>query len=157
MPKVKCLICGEYFDKDKEASVKVKNRYVHEKCYEETEEGQRYKLENYILTLFNIEKISPLIKKQIDNYHNEKQYAYLGILFTLKYFFEIQNGDVTKAKGIGIVPYVYEDAKKYYEHLSNILKETENLEVPEFKKIFIKITSPKRVEKRKKIDLNLIV
>lgn len=156
MSKVKCLICGEYFDKDKENSIKIKNRYVHDNCYENTEEGQKYKLENYILNLFGIEKISPLIKKQIENYYNEKKYSYLSILFTLKYFFEIQNGDVTKAKGIGIVPYVYEDAKKYYEHLTKVLKETENLKVPEFKKIFIKITSPKRIEKRKKIDLNLL-
>lgn len=41
---------------------------------------------------------------------------YRGQLLTLKYFYEVQKHDLKKANGsIGIIPYVYGDAKNYYE------------------------------------------
>ena len=45
----------------------------------------------------------------------ENNYTYSGILKTLKYWFEIKKGDLEKANGgIGIVPYVYDDAFLYW-------------------------------------------
>lgn len=42
-------------------------------------------------------------------------YTYSGILRTLKYVFEVKNGDLSKANGgIGIVPWKYQEAYNYY-------------------------------------------
>lgn len=35
MPQVKCPYCEEYFDRNKVANIKVKNRYYHVDCYKE--------------------------------------------------------------------------------------------------------------------------
>jgi hypothetical protein len=38
-----------------------------------------------------------------------------GIYFTLKYFYEVKNGDWSKGHGgLGIIPYVYKDAAQYW-------------------------------------------
>ena len=93
MAKVKCLICEEMFDKSKVEYLKVNNRYVHKTCYEETEMGEKLQLEQYIKQIMHLDKITPLIKKQIENYNSVNKYTYKSILFTLKYFYEIEHGD----------------------------------------------------------------
>jgi hypothetical protein len=49
-----------------------------------------------------------------------------GIFFALKYFYEINNGNWEKGHGtIGIIPYIYDDSKKYWieqeKHSAGIL------------------------------------
>ena len=48
MRKVKCPICGLYFDRDKEKNVQIKTRFYHTNCLSETSEGNRMILEEYI-------------------------------------------------------------------------------------------------------------
>jgi hypothetical protein len=114
MAKVKCLICGETFDKDKEQFFKVSNRYVHNKCLQETEHGHLLQLEHYIKTIMGIDKISVLIKKQISKYY-EKGWSYKSIALTLKYFYEVKHNAWEKGHGgLGIVPWVFDEAKNYW-------------------------------------------
>ena len=77
----------------------------------------RAELENKIKEIFGIDTISLLISKQITKYVTERKYTYLEIGRALFYFFEVQGGDITKCQGIGIVPYVMEDARKYFKDL----------------------------------------
>jgi hypothetical protein len=43
------------------------------------------------------------------------EYTYSGIKRTLEYFYEVKKNSIEKANGgIGIVPWVYEEAKRYY-------------------------------------------
>ena len=59
-------------------------------------------------------------------------YSYSGILKSLIYFFEIRRNSIEKANGgIGIVPYVYEDARKYYYDLYMAQKRNEDKKVGE--------------------------
>ena len=155
MAKVKCLICGETFDKDKEQSFKVSNRYVHNKCLQETEHGHLLQLEYYIKTIMGIDKISVLIKKQISKYY-EKGWSYKSIALTLKYFYEVKHGDPSKAVGIGIVEYVYDEAKAYYTQMQKVLNNIENIDKVEDSVRVITINPPLRKNKRRKIDLTQI-
>lgn len=42
-------------------------------------------------------------------------YTYSGMLKALVYFYEVKKNDVSKANdGIGIIPYIYNDAYNYY-------------------------------------------
>lgn len=77
----------------------------------------RAELENKIKEIFGIETISLLISKQITKYVTEHKYTYLEIGRALFYFFEIQGHDTSKCNGIGIVPYVMEESKKYFRDL----------------------------------------
>lgn len=151
MPKVKCLICDEYFDKNNEECIKINNRYIHKNCYLNTEEGMKIQLEEYIKKVMHIEKITPLIKKQIITYYNIEHYSYQSILITLKYFYEIKNGDYRKAKGIGIVPFVYDEAQQYYNQLLEYKNNIINTHYQKVNEIY-EINLPKR-KFRRKIDL----
>jgi hypothetical protein len=120
--KVKCPGCNTYFYREEEAHIVIKNRYWHRKCYEERQQKDAASaqaiidLENYICKLFSIEYIDARIRKQIKDMVERYHYTYSGIQGTLVYFFEIKRNSLDKANGgIGIVPYVYDEAKKYYE------------------------------------------
>ena len=119
---VKCPGCGLYFYRDEEENVLMKNRYWHKKCWEshKIKEDQSFKaieeLETYLCDLFQIDFVNARIKKQIKDMIDQYHFSYSGILGTLKYWYNIKGNSIEKANGgIGIVPYVYEDASKYYE------------------------------------------
>ena len=160
--KTICPYCGESFDRDKVPFIKVKNRYAHQECYDKAqaartqEEKDKEALEQYILQLFNVQHISPKIRQQIGIYIKDNNYTYNGILKTLMYHYEIKKGDVGKANGgIGIVPYVYQDAYNYfYEQWKANQKNQEKIESNggyqqkvEVVKILPPIRKPKKIRK----------
>lgn len=121
---VKCPKCGQSFYRDQEPFVFYKNRYWHESCYQQSQQEQQEKdkdLENlntYICQLLNIEFVSPRIQRQIKSFVTEYNFTYTGIQKTLEYFFEIKKNSLAKSNGgIGIVPYVYNEARDYYEQI----------------------------------------
>lgn len=77
----------------------------------------RTELEEKIKDILGIDTISLLISKQITKYVTEHKWTYLEIGRALYYFFDVKEGDPTKSQGIGIVPYVMEDARKYFKEM----------------------------------------
>lgn len=159
---VKCAICNKQFDANIEPFVKVNSRrYAHEKCalseeeHKSKEQKDREALEAYILQLFKIEYINPKIRKQIDIYIKENKYTYTGIHKALVYFYEIKGNSIEKANGgIGIVPYVYQNAFNYYYALWEAQQKIEQ-KVPiiqEYvpKVVEIRIPNPERKVKKKR-------
>lgn len=155
---VTCPICGKSFDRDKIPSHQMGRRYAHMECwaYKESHKTQdeidRESLEEYIMKLFGLNVISPKIKRQIDQYHNEYYYTYTGMKKALIYHFEVKKGDIKQTNGgIGIVPYVYEQAREYYYQIW--LAQQQNVDkvlndyLPEVVKI--KIKNPERKSKRR--------
>ena len=120
--KVKCIHCGVIFDRDKYPFVQVSNRrYAHKECSMTEDEKilqqekDKEALENYIMKLFNTSYVDARVRKQIKQYVEEYNYTYSGIHKALIYHFEIKGGSVEKSNGgIGIVPYVYQNAYRYY-------------------------------------------
>ena len=54
----------------------------------------------------------------MESYKKEKEYSYSGMRKTLKYFFEVRGNSIEKANGgIGIIPYVYDEAYIYWRAL----------------------------------------
>lgn len=119
----------------------------------------RKELEDKIKEIFGIETISLLISKQITTYVTEHKYTYLEIGRALFYFFEIQGGDITRCKGIGIVPYVMEDSRKYFRELERqaVLQaqEAQRLKEQEQNVIICK-TPQKRRPKNRMINIESI-
>lgn len=50
--------------------------------------------------------------------------TYMGMYYTLTYFFVIQKNDIHSGAGIGIIPYVYQKAKAYYKNVNNTYTKT---------------------------------
>ena len=160
---VKCYYCGQSFDRDKEEFVKVNSRrYAHKKCAENIEEAQsqedkdKQALEEYIMKLFKTDFVNPMIQKQIKEFRTEYNYSYSGILKALVYFYEIKHNSIEKANGrISIVPYVYQQAYRYYFSLwqaqqKNSGKQIE-LYTPKIREIVISVPE-RKVKKRKKFS-----
>ena len=140
---VKCLYCGETFDTNTTPFVRVNNgrRYAHKSCQDDKlasetkQEKDKRILEEYIKKLFGYSSIPPRVNKQIQDYvHDvEHNYTYSGIYKTLRYFFEVRHNSLEKANGgIGIVPYVYDDAFKYWQAIWEAQQKNEDIKIEDF-------------------------
>lgn len=159
--RVKCSICSQIFDRDKEPFVNTSaRRYAHYKCAtgidppKNQEEQDKEKLEQYIKKLFNIDYITPKIQKQIKSYRKDYNYTYSGIHGALVYAFEIKHNKIEKANGgIGLVPYIYEQARLYYQSLLEVQEQNEekikNAYKP--KEVVVYIKPPERKVKKRKL------
>lgn len=161
-----CKYCNQRFNRAKEESVLVGGRrYAHPKCVEEYEKQKTQEekdiaaLETYIKNLFKINTLTAKIKRQINSFKKEYNYTYSGILKTLTWWFEIKGNSIEKANdGIGIVPYVYQNAHNYYYSLY-LAEFTNSLLSPEASQIKVKevcIEEP-TVEKKQPKLFNLEV
>lgn len=119
---ITCQYCKEKLVKN-EAKKRGTRSYYHEECLTKKEEQEKQKkkeaddykeLIEYICTLYGIEAPTGMILKQIKEYKENLDFKYSGMLLSLKYFFEMNDGAVIEDAGVGIIPYIYEDAKKHY-------------------------------------------
>ena len=159
MHKCKCVYCKIEFDRDKEPFEQIsERRYAHKECAErnkiqKTQNEQDYDaLINYIEKTLGDHAINAKIAKQIKDFREEHGYTYSGILGTLIYWFEVQGGSAELSNGgIGIVPYKYDEAKKYYQTIdnANIL----NKDIKNYKTKYIEITIEAPQREPKKIKL----
>lgn len=134
-------------------------RYAHVECAkkkeaEKTEEERnKEKLEQYIKKLFRTDVISVKIKKQIKTFQTQYNYTYSGILKALIYFYEVKQNSTEKSNdGIGIVPYVYQEAYNYYYNLWLVQQANKDKNIDEYipTVVEIKIPSPQRKIKKRK-------
>jgi len=152
---VKCPYCNKYFHRENEEYVQInKTRYAHKACYDRhnaemtQEERDKQVLENFIKQLFGLESVSMKIKKQIEDYHDNKGYTYSGIYKTLLYFYQVKGHSIDKANGgIGIVPYVYDDAKNYYTAMWIASQQNKAKPIEQWKPNVIEIHIPPPVSK----------
>lgn len=122
-------------------------------------EKDRQNLDAYIIKLFHLDHMDGRITLQIKKYlQDHPEYTYSGIQRTLEYFYEIKHNPIEKANGsIGIVPWVYEEARRYY--YNQWLLSQKNAEkdiqayVPKVKEIVIQ--PPKREPRKKRIFMFL--
>ena len=158
---VKCPLCGKSFDRDKVPYVQVSaRRYAHKECSmsedERTkqEELDKQELHAYIMKLFRMDYVDARIQKQIKKYVEENNYTYSGIKKALVYFFEVKGNSIEKANGgIGIVPYVYQQAYRYYYSLWEAQQKNKDKVVVEYVPVVkeIVITVPQRQVKKRKV------
>jgi len=150
---VKCGKCGQIFDRNSPdiPNEKIKNRYYHKDCPNELQKrplSDKEKLEATIKRIFKIKRLTPKFTMQINKYVKEYNYTYIGIEYTIHYFFEIKENSIDKAQGgIGIVPYVYAEAEQHYLAQLAIKKKAEKLgnilDIITPQKIMIKLPKPK--------------
>lgn len=118
----KCIYCGEQFDRNQEEWVAINaRRYAHKKCHEVAQAGKSQdeidyeKLINYIKQKFAMQNISAKVTRQISDYKKQYNFTYSGMLKALMWWFDIKKNTTENTNGgIGILPYIYNDAKTYY-------------------------------------------
>lgn len=127
--KYRCLICNKIHKE--EDNVYIKNKCYCRECHEEKTEGTSdyKKLITYICELFDIDAPTMVMTSQIKDFKENYKYTYRGIQTTLHYFFEIEGNEILDNAGIGIVPFVYDEAKQFYIENSNIKKNLEKIDL----------------------------
>jgi hypothetical protein len=137
---MKCRQCGKEINKD--AAIQVKPRiYV---CSADCE--QKYKAKNvqssqkaskkcddlielksYINQLYNGNVNWGLVMRQIKSFKEEYGYTYKQQLWVLKYAYEIKDM-CFEAQGIGIIPWLFKEARQFYSQLSSVRKSLDNID-----------------------------
>ena len=161
---VKCLYCGETFDTNVEPFVKPRaNRYAHKKCADsqviqddaaaaaiqknlipDKEKEDYNALKDYINHLFKSVNWPVTISKMQEL--RKQDYTYSGMLKSLKWWYEIKKQSPADAKTpLGIIPYIYNDAYKYYEAIFLAEEKNKEMQFTERVKEFI-ITPPEIVK-----------
>ena len=147
---VKCPFCEQDLDRNTEEFTKKATRYYHKECLEKMELEKKEKSAIKSKRTIDRDKLSPderdrrdlldyalrilnknperkddiiLITTQIKRIKEEHGYSYRGMLSTLQYFYEIRSESPYNSVGIGIVPFVYEEAKEWYTKRSEATKE----------------------------------
>ena len=158
MHKVKCFFCGKYFDADTEPFEKPRaNRYAHRSCYE----SNFSKDDEYVNEIYRLMK--QVFGDKYDYLATERQRkTYLkdgltneDIYNALNYFY-IVKGKTSQGSGgrIGIVPFVVEEARQYFNAQKQREKQIEKMKVVEEPiKISLSKIERKRATKQK-IDLS---
>lgn len=183
LPPVVCRApeCKRQIDRneEKEGVVWIKDPvrkgwYWHVACYNATESFKKSPTINddvpvekwldatwdYLTKVQKIDIDFIKFKSQFDNFLKKKETA-KGIYFTLRYYYDVQKGDKSKAeKGIGIVPYVYQKATEYWVNLESKKQGTIAAIEKQVRELterpVIKIKRAKTNKKKKMIDLNTI-
>mgnify|MGYP005610346695 FL=1 len=158
LDNVKCAYCQKPMSKKDADCVMIgNNKYVHKACQEleeKREKTDKEQLEDYIKELFNTTYIDPRVRAQIKKYVEEFNFTYSGIRKALVYHYEIKGGDKSKANGgIGIVPYVYENAYNYYYSLWLAKQKNKDVEVEQYTPKVKEIVIPRPQRKVKKRPL----
>ena len=131
------------------------NRWVHKGCAQIHPANDLEKLSIYILQLFKVKDnyIPPTLMKQLNQYEQQYEFTYTGMMKALKYWYEIRGHPIDIKRGVGIIPLIYREAKDYYYAL--YVSQLQNQQIKDYdeyipKDIEIKILPPKKkVEKRK--------
>ena len=137
---MKCHQCGKEINKD--AAIQVKPRiYV---CSAECEQKYKAKsvqssqkaskkcddlieLKSYINQLYNGNVNWGLVMRQIKSFKEEYGYTYKQQLWVLKYAYEIKDM-CFEAQGIGIIPWLFKEARQFYSQLSSVRKSLDNID-----------------------------
>ena len=139
-----------------------KTRHYHTSCYKkfceeiynqnQANADPKEQLYGYICTLFDISELTPFLTAQLRKFESDYNMTYDGMWFSLKYYFEILGNKVDKRKGIGIIPYIYDEAKAFYQKVT-FLKE-KNKDKPNVPETKVKVQAGRSKSPKKQIDIN---
>lgn len=116
-------------------------------CLTEEESKQKRSLISYIEELFG-EKANAKTYTQIKNLMRDYPYfTYIGLEQSIKFFYEIKENPITN-QGLGIVPYVYDQAQEYFKNLGEV--QSHNASISNVNELYahkkVRIAPPKIVE-----------
>lgn len=149
---VTCRHCGKRIPKSTAFSKRERYYYCNEKCYLKSQEDilSYQELIDYLNQLYN-NKIPQFVYIQIKRFHDNQKMKYSGIKLSLEYFINVKHGNWADDKGIGIVAYIYDEAKEYYIEQQKLKKMSQQTEINQFDTV-IKKKHFKKIRQKSRID-----
>lgn len=139
-----CPFCKKKIDRTKDLYRRLPGGWFgHEECC--VLEDQRKKTPEeelclYIMKLYDIPFVTPYMKRQIEKYRVEYQYTYTGMLRSLRYWYDVKKIPFDKSKGVGIIPYIYQEAYDYYYAIWQANQQAKEAEKTIYKPIVEEVT-----------------
>lgn len=149
-----CMECKCEINKD--IDVQIGNRWRCLQCNNKVqkEKQDRKELYDYICDLYELDIPTTMMMKQIKEFKENYNYKYKGMLLALQYWYEILEKSFNEENGLGIIPYIYNEAKKHYIAKQKINSYT----IPNLEEQTIIIKPSQTIKKVKKlIDINDLV
>ena len=112
----------------------------------------RKELSELIADLYGIPEINTMIDSQISKFIKQHGYTYKEIGRAVYFYVEVQGQTPKKEMGIGIVPHVMEEARKYFIQLEieqNRLEEQGKIIAQETEQKVIKVKPVRKVSRYK--------
>lgn len=172
LPLVTCRICKQKINRNLEIEgvdwiMPSKNYFYHKKCYEDWKFSEPLKDEEWVHYIYDFLsrdlKVSynyHLCEAQRKKFIKENKFTNKGIFFSLKYFYDIKNGDWKKShQSIGIIPYIYQEACSYWvtqNRKTNGICDAIEKQMRQAKERETKIVYHKTAKKKAGIDLSII-
>lgn len=124
-----CKQCGNKFPKSE--LIKFKSKNMCKKCYaiEKKLADEKADLCATIKQLYKIDYVMPGYLKQIKQFREEYNFSYTGMKLTLLYCKNVLNLEFSTSRGLGIIPYKYEEAKKDYMKKQQLAKQIKDKSV----------------------------
>lgn len=112
-------------------------------------------LENYILEKQGVTQLSEKVRSQISIFVTLKKISYKDMLLSLRYFYEEKGG--VPMDGIGIIPFVLEEAKAFYKKEAQEQKKREQafLQQQQTFRTIKRIIKPQLNEQKKSNKINI--
>lgn len=108
----------------------------------------------YLRTLMTDSELSAKVYAISEKYIENYKFTWEGMYLTLVYLHEIIEKDLT-GDVVGIIPYYYSEAAKYYESIKQIEEQNKNIDVSKmYQEKIVRIQPKKR--KIRQMDISLI-
>lgn len=153
-----CKVCNNKFPKSQLTKFKSKN--MCPECYKREEKLSQEKddLCETIKQLYGLPYVMPGHLKQINQFKEQYNFSYTGMKLTLLYCKNVLNLEFSTSRGLGIIPYKYDEAKKDYLRKHQLSKQTKNANVVQtVKKIVTTVKTENTYLKSKMIDLENMI
>ena len=113
--KVKCAFCQSETNKvEKTEAIRIDEKNFHPLCAKKYQDKKE--LCDTICRIFKFKMPGPRNNAYISKFIGEGM-TYKGMTNALVYFYDIKKNSIEKSNnGIGIIPWVYEEAQKYFEN-----------------------------------------
>lgn len=117
---------------DKDSAIKRSNYYYHVECANKVdkEKDDFKELYNYICELYDIKQLTGMMHKQIKTYRDDYDYTNKGMYLSLVYFYDMLENTLKDNVGLGIIPFVYEEAKQHFISQQKVIKSLKKLKEP---------------------------
>ena len=118
--KVICQYCRKTFSRAEHEYEKTSKGFYHKSCLNtfNQEREKRTSITEFVQENTPGGQINyPLVAKQIKEFTEKYPYTESGILGTLHYMKNVKRMKLQPKTGIAIVPYLYNEARSYYEKL----------------------------------------
>lgn len=124
-----CSICKKPLGEDRVQIAPTS--YAHKECL--LRHGAELDKLNYkIIKIFGAEAKWSLIQKQISNFHSQG-ISYRDIRKAVEYWFFVKNNNVNNCGGgIGIIPYILDEAKEFWAQKSQIKDSIKDKDLEEY-------------------------